>query len=371
MKAFVSKLLFPLLAVVTLVLACERRPLLYMEEAGVKVVVKVIWKAEIYPEGVKPSGVTLYFFRDGQFYRQQTTADVDSCAVQLDPGRYRLYMISQSPEEYGQMEFENMTDFNNASVRVVETKSRWYTRTAEEEELIANPEMMIAGVSDEFIVSEEMVENYQYYNYNLRKHQRASTKGEEYDPSAMTKAEEMVNYYTIRVPIYPKSIVSQYWVTIYSDNVDVLKSVRASTSGMARSFELTQDMTGDDEGTQFITQWSLTIDDPFTRVGHIDGKITTFGFPRGEMPSPQRDSTLNVSALLIDNATVEDYVFNVGDRIESGDPPEGYRALYRLVFGSAAAPEIHPPDVHPPGESSGFDATVSDWEDGENVDVAM
>lgn len=370
MKRFVKSLLFPLLGVAALVVACERRPLVYMEEEGAKVVVKVLWKAEVYPEGVKPTGVTLYFFRDGQFYRQHTTADVDSCAVQLDPGTYKLYMISQSPEEYGQMEFEDMTDFDRASVRVVETKSRWYTRSSEDEELIANPELMTVGVSDEFVVSEEMVENYQFYNYNLRKRKKA-TKGEEENNAELTKAEELVNYYTIRVPVYPKSIVSQYWVTIYSDNVDVLKSVRASTSGMARSFELTQDMTGDDEGTQFITQWSLTIDDPFTRVGHIDGKITTFGFPHGETPSAQRDSTLNVSALLIDNSTVEDYVFNVGDRITAGDPPEGYRALYRLVFGSAKVPAIHPPDVRPDGESSGFDATVSDWEEGDKVDVVM
>lgn len=341
--------------------ACQRRPLFYAESESVKVIVKVVWKVAVYPDGIKPSGITLFFFRDGNYYYQTTTASVDSCAVQLEPGRYKILMMTQSPEEYGSYEFDNLTDFKNASVSVTETKVPWYTR-ADVEELISNPEMISVGVSDEFEVTDEMVDNYQEYQHKLATQTKAD--GDAEDPQTM------VNYYTIRVPIYPKSIVSQYWVTIYSDNADVLKSVRASTSGMARTFELTQDVTGDDEATQFITQWSLTIDDAEKRIGHVDGKITTFGFPNGEEPSMMRDSTLNVSALLIDNETVEDYVFNVGNKITSLPPPEGYRALYRLIFGSVGAPAIHPPDIVPVGGKGGFEATVDDWEE-VDVDILL
>lgn len=347
MRKFTLILLFAM----TLV-ACQRRPLFYAARESVEVMVKVVWKVAVYPEGIKPNGITLFYFRNGEYYMQQTTANVDSCAVQLEPGRYRLLMITQSPEEYGSLAFEHLTDFDKAEVIAVETKAKWYTRAADEE-LIANPEMMAAGVSDEFEVTEAMVDEYQ-------QHMREQI---------FTKADDsntFVNYVTIRVPVYPKSIVSQYWVTIYSDNVDVLKSVRASTSGMAKSFELTQGITGDGEATQFITQWSVTTDDPENRIGHLDGRITTFGFPNGEEPSALRDSTLNVSALLIDNETVEDYVFNVGDKITSETPPQGYRALYRLIFGSVKAPAIHPQDVVPVGGNGGFDATVDDWE---NVDI--
>lgn len=363
-------ILLLLAAAMTLIFSCERRPLFYVEEAGVKVVVKVIWKVEVYPDGVKPSGVSMYFFRDGKFFRSETTSNVDSCAVQLEPGRYRLFMISQSPEEYNQMEFDDMADFEKACVRVMETRSKWYTK-GDDEMLISNPEMMVAGISEEFEVTEAMVENYQHYNYTLRMRQRQLAASQRSYDAELTRAEAMVNYYTIRVPVYPRSIVSQYWVTIYSDNADVLQSVRASTSGMARSFLLTQDKTGPEEGTQFITQWSLTMDDPVRRVGHVDGRITTFGFPNGEMPSPQRDSTLNVSTLLVDNSTVQNYVFNVGDKITSEVPPTGYRGLYRLIFGSTSEPAIHPPDVVPEGEAGSFNATVSAWEEGETVDVGM
>ena len=133
---------------------------------------------------------------------------------------------------------------------------------------------------------------------------------------------------------------------------------------------LTGDQTGDEEGTQLISEWSLTMDDPFTRVGHLDGKITTFGFPNGELPSPLRDPTLNVAALLVDDSTVEQYVFNVGDRITGGEPPLGYRNLYRLILGSVEKPEIHPPDVRPEGASA-FDVTVDDWGIGDSVEVSM
>lgn len=351
MRKFTLILLF-----MTALVACQRRPLFLGSSESVEVMVKVVWKVAVYPDGLKPDGITLFYFRNGEYYMQQTTANVDSCAVQLEPGRYRLLMITQSPEEYGNLEFEHLTDFDKAEVIAVETKAKWYTR-ADDEELIANPEMMAAGVSDEFEVTEAMVDEYQ-------QHMREQIFTKADDPGTV------VNYVTIRVPVYPKSIVSQYWVTIYSDNVDVLKSVRASTSGMAKSFELTQGITGAGEATQFITQWSVTTDDAEKRIGHLDGRITTFGFPNGEEPSIMRDSTLNVSTLLIDNETVERYVFNVGDKITKETPPQGYRALYRLIFGSVKAPAIHPQDVVPVGGDGGFDASVDDWEE-VNVEINM
>ena len=190
--------------------------------------------------------------------------------------------------------------------------------------------------------------------------------------SQIAEYEERVLYYTIRIPVRPQNIVSQLWVTIYAGNADVLKSVRASTSGMAKTYELTQFTTNNENAIQIINQWSLTMDDNVNRVGHIDGVITTFGLPNGESPTEKRDSSLNVSALLIDNSTVADYVFDVGDKIKELPPNPGYRKLYRLVFGTKEEPIIILPDVQPPGgKTSGMEATVDDWEDGETVEIPM
>ena len=130
-------------------------PPLHLRQS-LEVLVKVLWKVDVYPDGEKPDGITLYFFREGEFYMQHTTSNVDSCVVQLAPGRYKLYMISQSPEEYWTMDFEDLHDFDNARVSVVETKSSWYTRS-EEEVVINNPEIMLAGVSQEFEDTEDMI----------------------------------------------------------------------------------------------------------------------------------------------------------------------------------------------------------------------
>ena len=338
--------IIPFLLAAAIVAGCRIEPPLHLRQA-MHVMVKVIWKAEIYPHGFKPSGVSLYFFRDGEFYMRHTTSQVDSCLVSLEPGNYRLYMISQSPEEYGTLFFSDMENFEKAMVTAEETKSSWYTR-ADDEVLITNPEAMLAGVSDEFEVTAEQI----------------TTKADDSQPG-------LVSYYTVRVPVYPKSIVSQYWVTIYSDNADVLKAIRCSNTGMARSFLLTRDITADDEATQLISYWSLTMDDPINRVGHIDGKITTFGFPRGELPGPERDPTMNVATLLVDNKTVDHYTFNVGNLITLEEPPDGYRSVYRLILGSVAEPAIHPPDVHPADDASGLDALVNGWDNGEDVEVEM
>lgn len=359
------------LAALAMLAGCQRRPLENIYATTVRVIVKCLWTVEAYPEGVKPSGVTMYFFRDGEYYTTITTANVDSCTVQLPEGRYKMYMITQSPEEYWKMQFDHMTDFANASTSLRTTVATWATRGSGEE-VVENPEILCAGVSDEFEITAKMTEDYQYYYSYLKKMMAASGAGTKAGDDDITYYKERVEYYTIRIPVAPKNIVSQMWVSIYAKNADVLKSVRASNSGMARTFELTQNTTGGEEAIQIINQWKLTMDDEVNRIGHIDGIITTFGLPNGETPSAKRDSTLNVSALLIDDKTQADYVFNTGDKIKQIAPNPGYRAMYRLIFGTVENPVIELPDVIPPdGKASGMDATVEDWEEGETVEIPM
>lgn len=362
------------LAAIAMLAGCQRRPLENIYSTTVRVIVKCLWTVEAYPEGIKPSGVTMYFFRDGEYYTTITTANVDSCTVNLPEGHYKMYMITQSPEEYWKMQFDHMTDFHNASTTLRPTVATWATRGTTEE-VVENPEVICAGVSDEFEITTQMAEDYQYYYSYLKKMMAASGKTKTkavVSEEEITYYEERVEYYTIRIPVYPKNIVSQMWVSIYAKNADVLKSVRASNSGMARTFELTQDVTGSEEAIQIIDKWNLIMDDEANRIGHVDGLITTFGLPNGETPSAKRDSTLNVSALLIDNATVADYVFNTGNKIKLVEPNPGYRSMYRLIIGSAENPAMDLPDVKPPGgKTSGMDATVADWEEGETVEIPM
>lgn len=375
-KRRMTILLFVAMLMTAVFSGCERRPLEAVFSNTVRVVVKCIWTTDNYPE--KPTGMTLYFFRnDEPTPRVVTTSNVESCEVQLDAGHYKLYMISQSPEEYWTMNFENMSTFSLADVSLITRTSRWYTpaSTRAVENLVENPENVAVAVAEEFDVTEDMVETYQsYYNLWKSKTRGQSTKtkaggvfSDDYagefasEEEEISYLEEQIQTYTIVIPLTPRNIVSQFDVTIYSDNADVLKSVRAATNGMARTFELTQFITGPESATQLMESgWTLTIDDPEKRIGHINGRITTFGLPNGDVPSANRDPELNVSALLIDDKTTEDYHFDVGDKITMEAPNPGYNHLYKLVFGSLSDPAIHPPDVTP-GGGGGFTANVADW----------
>ena len=343
------------MAAAAIVAACTIEPPLHLRQT-LNVVVKVLWQVEVYPEGIKPTGVTLYVFREGNFYMEHTTAQVDSCILSLEPGLYRIYMITQSPDEFGSMQFNDMDDFDKASIFLNETEVSWLDPDPDSP-VVMNPELLTVGVSDEFEVTEQMIEDIRNGGYVVDDGEGG-----------------YVDFYTIKVPVTPMSVISQFWVSIYSANADMLKSVRASTSGMARTLYLTSGLTGEEECTQVITEWTLDIDDPETKVGHLDGRITTLGLPRGEMPSIQRDSTLNVATLLVDNKTVERYTFYVGNKIFLDDPPpDGYFHLYRLILGTRENPVITPSIVVPPdeGTASGFDATVDDWLDGEDVEIDM
>lgn len=362
------------LAFLGLLAGCQRRPLEVPYQATIRVVVKCVWEVDAYPVSEKPSGVTMYFFRDGKYYSSVTTSNVDSCVVQLEAGLYQLYMISQSPEEYWRMQFEHTTDYDDAAVKLRETENAaWAAKAAGDGEVVVeNPEILCAGVSAPFEITVEQTEDYQYW-YNGLKNLRAARETKSGTKTEEERYyEERVEFLTVHVPVRPTNIVSQLWISIYAGNADVLKAVRASTSGMARTFELTQDRTATEPAIQVMREWTLTMDDDGTRVGHIDGMITTFGLPNGENPSVKRDSTLNVSALLIDDATVADYKFDVGDKIRKLRPNPGYRHLYRLVFGSSDQPAIVFPDVRPqPGAGGGFSAGVEDWAEEQVAEVVI
>ncbi len=374
MRRMTGHIVMLAMALLAAAAGCQRRPLEVAYQSTIRVVVKCIWKVDAYPEAEKPSGVTMFFFRDGRYYSSLTTSNVDSCVVQLEEGRYQLYMISQSPDEYWRMQFEHTTDYDDAAVRLRETQAATWAAKASgtDEAVVENPEILCAGVSESFEITAAQTEEYQYWYNTLRKLRAAK------DTKSGTKSdeeryyEERVEYFTVHVVVTPTNIVSQLAISIYAGNADVLKAVRASTSGMARTFELTQDRTAKESAIQVMREWRLTMDDDGRRVGHIDGVITTFGLPNGENPSVRRDSSLNVSALLIDNTTVADYKFEVGDKIRMLDPNPGYRHLYRLVFGSVDQPAIVFPDVKPePGSGGGFSAGVEDWGDEQVAEIIL
>lgn len=371
-KKHIARVALPLILLLAAFAACQRRPLEYISSLSVRVIVKCIWEVKAYPEGERPTGMTMYFFKDGEFYNSVTTSNVDSCEVMLEKGHYSMYMISQSTQEYGSMEFKDMDEFSKARSILEPGAAEWATR-GPDEIVVQDPEVLLAGVAEEFDITDEMAVEYQttYKQWTDKKRQITENGGTSEDELEIQALEDEVQYLTVRIPVYPTNVVSQFWVTIYVGSADMLQSMRASISGMARTFDLTLDVTDVEQATQVIRYWSLDMDDQPRHVGHVDGIITTFGLPDGQTPSTLRDSTLNVSALLVDNKTVAEYVFNVGDKIVELEPNPGFRKLYRLIFGSKGEPAIVLPEVIPVESGGGFTANVADWEDEIEAEIQL
>ena len=224
-----------------------------------------------------------------------------------------------------------------------------------------------------------MTEDFQYYYTNLTKLRRAAAAQEDKTKGGAkgTKSddeiyyEEQVERVTVHVPIAASNAVSQFQVRVYARNVDLLQALRASTSGMARTLLITSGKTGDETGIQMIREWKLVMDDEANKIGHLDGIITSFGLPNSESGSADRDPSLNVSALLVDNSTVADFTFEVGDMIRKLDPNPGYKHLFQLILGSVEEPAMVLPLVDPEPTGGGFTAGVVDWEEEVNVDVII
>ena len=191
MKKFRSIWVAAAMLLAVLTGGCQRRPLETLYRSTIRVIVKCIWKVSMYPDGVKPSGITLYFFKDGQFFTSITTANVDSCEVNLEKGHYKMYMISQSPEEYWKMEFLNMTDYSDAATTLRENSMPWVTSTrADDEVTVENPEILYAGVADEFDITESMTEEYQYYYTTYKRQKQALLAKQNDGMTKLTKEEE-------------------------------------------------------------------------------------------------------------------------------------------------------------------------------------
>lgn len=337
-----------------LLAGCERRPLEEFYTPTCKVVFRVDWSK--FPE--VPTGMTMYFFREGdEAPRVVTTSEVRETSVNLEAGNYRMFFINQSPGEFGSVSFVNMNLFEDSGARLEEIPSTWFGRTSDP--VGHDPENIGEADLGYFSITEEDVERYQgaYKEWN--------------GDRSSSAAAQKVELTTRSIQLEAGNVVSEFWVTIYAERADVLYSVRAAITGMAMDYGLTQGRTLHSTATQLMENWTLTMDDEINRVGHLDGIIPTFGLPDGVTQTAGRDSSLNVAALLLDKS-VYDYKFSVGDKIEVLPGRPGYKYLLRLVFGSVSSPAVEFPDIPLEGRiSSGFDAIVEDWEDGGTVDIGL
>jgi hypothetical protein len=267
MRKLRSYVLMLLAAVVLAATGCERRPMEADYVPTVRVIVKCDW--QYFCE--EPTGMTMYFFRDGEDTpRVISTSQVNDVAVNLPAGHWRMFLINQSVYEFSSYEFFSMNKYAQAFVRLAEIKSNWYVpskiKSISKETFIGHdPEHLAVALASEFDITHEMVDHYQsaYYEYKTRLKSKAPDSELDYYLSAMDE-------YTYVIPVTARDIISTVRARIYINNIRSLRSVRAALTGMAQNFVLTKDRTDEGDVDQLLESWVVEFDEEVPTRGYID-----------------------------------------------------------------------------------------------------
>ena len=356
------------LAVLIAALGCERRPLEYFYKPEARIILEVDWSD--FPE--KPTGMTVFLFKQGEAARSITTSDVDKTEINVTAGTYKLYVMNQSMTEIGGVNFKDMDSYENAEAILSKVASKWYAimkgviASQEGDDLPGvgiQPDNLGIALAADFTITEDEVKNFQYEYAKWRKGKgKKDGDGEAPDDAPVDKDSPALR--TIKAVAH--NVVSTMTVKINFKNIHNLASVRASMESLAESFMLTQGTTSQKEVAQLMESWTIHITSADGKEGYVESTISTFALPNGVKTVANRDPRANVftvQALHADRKTITEEVYSVGDKFKISFP-----AKYRMHLDVEVGP-IWLPNVDPSGDAGGFITDVIDWDD--IIDVSI
>lgn len=325
--------------------------------------VKVDWSKFRHIE--RPTGMTVYAYPlnpDEDLFRF-VSHNLDAVTLDLKAGFFHAFAFNQSDSEYATIEFYNLNDFENAEARVVQVKSNWYSTRTPETKLGAEPEWLAIDCLKNIEVTEEMVEIAEQEYLAARQEAARARKQarKELDtkaPTKVTKTQHEVGTLT------PKAIVKNVDIYVHLENITKLRSSRGALENMAEGCYISSGETTEGLVTHTIESWQFVYDTLNTLNGAIKATLSTFGTPAGHTGLSE-ENNLYVRLLLVDNETLLDMNFPIGDQLATINEYDGTQFDEN---GKVIWPEIHVywpeplPDVKPVGGTTGgFDVGVSDW----------
>ena len=334
------------------VTSCNHDELCYHHPHNAKVRVDVDWSKFVQEV---PTGMTVMVYpQEGSLTEvvTQHTNTTGHALFSLPAGRYHSIVYNQSPSEFGSLSFRGMEKFETAEVFANPTDSRWYVSRGDEEgRVVTDPEWLGTDQVKDMMVTPEMVE-----------------KTGQDNMSQLGKGTPRTNNSFLIGEHTPLNIVYTVTVTVHIEGIYNLRSARASLSGLAEGYWLGQGKPTANKVTHLLEDWKMTLDPDDPTKGTIVAQITCFGLPEGHQGKPE-ENELGLSVLLVDNKTILDFPFYVGGDFEE-QIEEDVRLELRLFLEVTLPTPL--PDVKPEGGSSGgFDATVDDWGEEEEIDVNM
>lgn len=330
-------------AALLLMLACNHKDLCYHHPHTAKVRINADWS--LFNKET-PSGMTVMLYpQDGKAMRQLTN-NTSYALFELPVGLYHTIVFNQSEEEFGSISFMGLEDFSTAEIVTNVADSRWYESRTDNEKVAKQPEWVGTSALTDAEVTQEMID--------------------------LTTQELISGGYSRVAPEFviashvPQNIVHTIKVKVHLENIYNLRSARASLNGLADSYLIAEGHTTTDKVTQLLESWSLTYDDIDPTKGYITATITSLGLPE-DFSGAAEDNDFNLSLLLVDDTTIVNMDFQVGDKWQIKNNEQGNLTLEMELdlWGDKPLPDVQPTD----SGDGGFDATVDDWGDEENVDI--
>ena len=384
MKKYTLYIIIGLLALVT---GCkDRRNLWVLADAYPQVELVTDWsEAADYPQGM-----TAWFIdNNGSGYtRNHKTAEVEHSWLNLPIGNYTGLVFDYSPEEYGRLEFVNMNDPELAEVlsrpavnQPVSTDTELFGDKAVPDVMWnqiphAQGGTVIDAASPVYQVSAEpeSISLDVLSDVNI-------TSGFDGDYIKWRDKEDYTtDVATHTLYAWPKPIVWKLHVLVHVKGIYYLHSVRASIVGLASGYMMAKRQHNDKPCILAIDEWNVNVTGDNT--GNITSSINTFGLAEeatwsteyGVQQAVTRDGVidddilsalrLNLEFLLRDEETVLNYHFDVGGHVSIYED----QLVIRVDIPIELAPDL--PYVMAKG-GTGFDATVTPWENGGSADVGM
>lgn len=287
-----------------------------------------------------PSGMTVMVFpTDGHTPQSAITNDISHADFTLSTGRYRALAFNQSTDEYGTVTFQDMDAYETAKVMTTEGTSAWYSRAGTE---------------------------------------RIATQPEWIALSSMDSVEVTADRDTTNVYTATHNIICTVKVSVHVPGIKNMKSIRGALTGIAGGFLLGKQRPTQDTVTYVMNKWTKTLDADDSSKGTLTASFTCFGLPDGHQDQPT-ENRLDISILLADGQTQQDYSWDVGDKFEKGDdssPPGGttlapsISASLQVSLNIKVDIDTPLPDVKPTDQGA-FDVDIDQWGTPEEIPIEM
>lgn len=333
--------LFSLLGVLMLLVSCNHHELCYSHPHTAKVRVNVDWSEFVEED---PTGMTVMVYpADGGKPYTVLTHTLDGASFNLFEGVYHTLAFNQSVSEFGSLEFRQMEKYDKAEVVSATQDSRWYEGRADGGRVVTQPEWIGSHREEGAMVTRQMVQAMR------QEGKYRSGEGAEYVLSNLV----------------PQNMVYTVHARVYIEGIYNLRSARAALDGMAEGYRFAMARPSHVSATYLMEEWEMTVDKSDPTRGYIDTYLYCFGLPDGHQGTAD-ENLFTLSVLLVDNKTVLNFPFMVGDKFEQGDTSVRLSLNLELELAEPL------PDVKPEGGSgSGFDATVEDWGEEIEHDIQM